>query len=294
MKTHYLASLLGLTFACATSSTAARSPTGPQAPHPMRAPQCTFDGGVLFSMTTRPNPQFPVDGISTSTTLHGGGGWTVVDTAGTRSGCLDPVDLEHIRTELRRARWQVSYAVIECMAIPSTFTDYVAFGKPVFTDAMCSGGILDGNSRKILDDAVKTLAAATAVPRGRAACGSLVPLFRIEHRSDVPGRRTWSAEVSVDGTLTFDATEPGGRHEHRTICLFEDQLAQLQANLAKQTWKRTRVKFACAAFVPEHDVYSVNGVPVYDERMCDPEGLTDADNARLAAIRSIIDQATAS
>src|SRR5258706_1653246 len=205
MKTHYLPSILGISFACAAAVPGAAAPVAPQVPRQPPPPDaCTADSNVLFGMKTG----------TQSLVLAEGGRWSVVDDTGARNGCLDAATVAKLRAQLARAPWHVYFSARACIAIAKSATEYTVFGKPVFSDDHCSR-MLDEVSQKILDDVTRTLTAVTAKPRPFAACGSLVPLFRIDHRSDIPHLRTWSVEVSVDGALTFDVTAADGTHQHR-------------------------------------------------------------------------------
>jgi hypothetical protein len=285
MSNHfYLASLIVLA-GCAPAEKPAVA-----APRALPVAACTADSRVLFQSTERPNPLMPArDGAVTSTTLYEGGTWEVRGPSGVRSGCAPAGVVSIVREDLARATWTVTSVGAACDAIGATVTDYVASGKPVFTAELCSLRELDADSAKVLARAVHRLEELSRP--APATCTGGASLIHISHRVDgaVSSQRTWELDVSTDGSFTFAGKNP---EDHRAKCLNVDELARIQRLLAKMTWNVGRPSAKCVAFSPEHDVYSVGGAQVADLRLCG-DALEAEDTARLAAIRNIVDHATA-
>jgi hypothetical protein len=116
-----------------------------------RAPNAS----VVFEMAEKLKIQssnFPTSRFS----LRADGRWTyVVEVDGKvtkrRGGVLARGSVQKIRTALAAATWQFTLAEMRCMAEAMTFTELSANGSVVWTDEMCSGRILDANSRKRLE-----------------------------------------------------------------------------------------------------------------------------------------------
>lgn len=152
---HTIKLLALLTFACAAS--AAASPDNATKPTP-RADACRPTGPVLFEIDHRVDPGAK---LATSTTkVFANGAWTHDETnddgkaAAQRTGCFATPDAKQLDTSLHGVPWKITTARVHCMARTAQFTVYQVDGKPVFTQRLCSGELLDDKSRAALDAAI--------------------------------------------------------------------------------------------------------------------------------------------
>jgi hypothetical protein len=98
--------------------------------------------------------------LATSTVkVFANGAWTRDETdpdgkaAAQRTGCFAKPDLKQLEATLHDATWKVTANRIHCMAMSPTSTVFLVGGKPVFTQRLCSGQVLDDKSRVKLDAA---------------------------------------------------------------------------------------------------------------------------------------------
>jgi hypothetical protein len=158
MKFLVLASLALATATSSGTAFARRLPTPPPpAPMPpspgMHGNVCRASGTPLFEIRHRSEVKAPTSTISVYST----GAWVFrpVDENGrpgrVARGCLDRSDLRAIRSAIRIADWDVTRMQIRCFAYAPSYTEYVVRGKVVFHDQLCSGYVLDENSRASLD-----------------------------------------------------------------------------------------------------------------------------------------------
>lgn len=99
----------------------------------------------------------PVAGMSTSDfTLMTNGRWSyveIIDGKVTKrgAGTLSHADVVKIRAALAPAKWTFTLARLRCMAEALTYNEVSFAGAVVWTDQLCSGKILDADSRRRLD-----------------------------------------------------------------------------------------------------------------------------------------------
>ncbi len=178
MKTYLLASLLSLSTAVAApSAPTPPTPPGPPSPSTLRAPddRCQATGDVLFEIDHDLDMRFSkAGGQVSSLVLYATGAWTLETRSAdprpsTTSGCLDAKQLTEIRKDLERATWHIDHAEITCMAISANYTEYLANGKLVFTERVCSPDSLDKKSAASLADIERILTDASK-PRPVPCC----------------------------------------------------------------------------------------------------------------------------
>lgn len=152
---HAMKLLAVLTFACASSATAAPGTAGRPA---LRGDSCRPTGKVVFEIDHRVDPgaKLPTSTIK----VFANGAWTHDETdadgkaAAQRTGCVARPDLKQLDATLHGAPWRVTVARMHCMAVTAAFTVFLVDGKPVFTQRLCSGESLDDKSRAKLDAAI--------------------------------------------------------------------------------------------------------------------------------------------
>ena len=121
---------------------------------------------MIFEIDHRVDPGAK---LATSTTkVFANGAWThdEADADGKalapRSGCLAKSDVAQLETTLRGAAWKITLNRIHCKAVSATFTVFQVDGKPVFTQRLCSGEVLDDQSQTKLDAATAQVDRALA------------------------------------------------------------------------------------------------------------------------------------
>jgi len=168
MKTSFLlASLVAPLIASAQPSpTNMPAPADIATPVPMPPPPldlrrniCRAGGDVLFEIDHKVNSNIQVESeVGTwSTVLYANGAWTYFERrpglpAISESGCLSQFELGEVTADLKFADWKVTYNRIRCFAMSLTYDEYSSHGKTLFADQMCSGGMLDSDSRKAVND----------------------------------------------------------------------------------------------------------------------------------------------
>jgi len=160
MKTTFLlASLVAPLIASAEPTNIARPVPMPPPPPDLRQNVCRVGGDVLFEIDHKVNGNIQVEtevGTS-STVLYGNGAWTYFERrpglpAISESGCLSEFELGEVTADLKFAEWKVTYNRIRCFAMSLTYDEYSSHGKTLFADQMCSGAMLDSDSRKAIND----------------------------------------------------------------------------------------------------------------------------------------------
>lgn len=143
-----------LALATMTGSASARRipmPPAPPAPSPP-APgvrSCKMAGLPLFEIRHRSEIAAPTSTVS----VYATGAWVYRPVAedGTpgaiSGGCLDRRQLASIRQSLRNTTWDVTHQKIRCFAYAPSYTEYVVRGRVMFHDQLCSGDVLDEQSR---------------------------------------------------------------------------------------------------------------------------------------------------
>lgn len=299
-----LASLVAVP-AVALSQPAPRQPPPPPPPHrgcatglTMPDDRCAPTGTPLVELdqlrrsfeSQHPAPQ-PISTLR----LYDNGAWTFVEvgTPGrTATGYLDARALKIVRDDLARATWKTSQLDVTCAAISPTYTDVHVRGKAVWTDAVCSGAVLDDVSaksiaeiRKLLDDATAAKPAAACAPLGTP----VVELDFLDARSDVAQR---TVAVYVTGASTLDVKQKGQPDVHETRCLAAPELAKIEGLLAVP-WKTTRLPNHCMAKTTSLEVVKISGAPVFTEEMCGAEVLDPASAKSLAELDRLLAPAAA-
>jgi hypothetical protein len=140
--------------ACAASShpTDARATVVPARPQPPTS--CVANDQLLTISVISDLKGFPTSDLIISSSgawrsdRHDGKGATT-----TKTGCLSSAQITALRTALRTATWQVTYAELRCMAEPIDSTQYRVNGKVVYAHRLCDGQIPD----KATADALKTI-----------------------------------------------------------------------------------------------------------------------------------------
>jgi hypothetical protein len=174
MKTTFLlASLVAPLIASAQPS----PPTNIALPEPMppspglRQNICRVGGDVLFEIDHKVNGNIQVESEvgTSSTVLYGNGAWTYFERrpglpAISESGCLSDFELGEVTADLKFADWKVTYNRIRCFAMSLTYDEYSSHGKTLFADQMCSGAMLDADSRKAVND-IKSILVRARQPR---------------------------------------------------------------------------------------------------------------------------------
>jgi hypothetical protein len=148
---HLLLASLALALSAGTAS--ARRipmPPPPPAPAPVSSPvSCRSAGMPLFTIRHASE----VSPATATIRVYATGAWTASD--GTRGrmtrGCLDRSDVKAIKSALRAADWDVTHMRIACFAYDPTFTEYAVRGHVMFRDQLCSGDVLDDNTRASLE-----------------------------------------------------------------------------------------------------------------------------------------------
>ncbi len=145
--------LASLALATMTGSAAARRiPTPPAPPAPSPAPgvkSCKMAGLPLFEIRHRSEVKAPTSTVS----VYATGAWVYRPVAedgtpgATTGGCLDRRQLASIRQALRNTTWDVTHQKIRCFAYAPSYTEYVVRGRVMFHDQLCSGDVLDEQSR---------------------------------------------------------------------------------------------------------------------------------------------------
>jgi len=97
------------------------------------------------------------------TKLFEANGWLAHDTdkdgkaSNETKGCIAPSELHELQAKLAKAKWKVTTARVHCMAMATSYTEYIVKGKVVWTAKMCSGQTLDKDSAAAIaavDDAI--------------------------------------------------------------------------------------------------------------------------------------------
>ena len=168
---HALLVLAILPLACSNAAAApAPTPVPPRSPPPAA---CRPTGAVVFAIDHRVDRGVePAAKLPTSTAkVFANGAWTrdEADPEGKplapAAGCLAKPDLKQLEATLAGATWKVTKAQVHCMAVSATFTVYEVRGRPVFTQRLCSGEVLDDKSRGKLDAAVALVEGAAKPPK---------------------------------------------------------------------------------------------------------------------------------
>ena len=134
------------------------------AAEPVAAPKCPASGTPLLEIDHE--VRTGLKGPTSVTKVYESGAWTTATTdengkAGTpTAGCLDKVQLDKVRADLKDAPWTVRHNKIHCMMIANTFTKYSVKGKLVWTAKACNSDALDDASTKAIADIETTLVAA--------------------------------------------------------------------------------------------------------------------------------------
>lgn len=154
-----IAALALLAFGCATTATADPAPTPASPPAaPARRPPpkgCVAKGTPVFQIDHKAEPGAKL--ATSSFKLYESGAWTYEpkDAEGkaeeAKRGCLSADENKAVKAELE-VPWTVTTAQFHCMAHSSSFVEYSANGKLVYTQKMCSGQTLDEKSQKALTD----------------------------------------------------------------------------------------------------------------------------------------------
>lgn len=98
-----------------------------------------------------------VDGMPTSDfSLKSDGRWSYVEEVDGKitkraSGAIAMTKVAEIKRALAGAKWTFTMAQFRCMAESITYSEVSVRGGVVWTTEVCSGKILDANSRKALD-----------------------------------------------------------------------------------------------------------------------------------------------
>ena len=132
----------------------------PPAPAPAAAPpfavpprldvrSCKIAGLPIFEIRHRSEVKAPTSTVS----IYATGAWVFQPVAedgtpGTiTGGCLPHRKLMAIRQSLRNTTWSVTHQRIRCFAYSPSYTEYVVRGRVMFHDQICSGDVLDEQSR---------------------------------------------------------------------------------------------------------------------------------------------------
>jgi len=117
--------------------------------------ECAPSGNVLFEIDQAADRASKL--VTATTKLYPNGAWRTewIDVDGkvarTAVGCLVPSSVDHIRDDLRAAKWKVTHYPIACRGYSPRFTTYSWNRRVMFTDRVCSHDTLDDDSRQVLE-----------------------------------------------------------------------------------------------------------------------------------------------
>ena len=142
-------------------------PPPPPDPSVQRVRQsCEAKGPVLFEIDHRAPTGAQVE--TSELVVYASGAWTFHSRTAQgkpgreAAGCLREPVLRSIRADLADATWTVTRNDITCRAMALGSVAYLANGKLVWTERVCSPEVLDATSRDKLADIVKIVDDATA------------------------------------------------------------------------------------------------------------------------------------
>jgi hypothetical protein len=124
-------------------------------PAPKVARECKPTGGVLVEVAQRVQPKTKLP--TATTRLYDSGAWktVVIDVDGklarTRSGCLEPSDVDSIREKLLAAKWKTTRSNATCRVDQPRFTTYKWKSRLLYTERTCNIDVLDEDSQRALD-----------------------------------------------------------------------------------------------------------------------------------------------
>jgi len=294
MKTLLLASLLSIS--CVAAAEPSRPPHKPAAAALFEEVQLPEGSGDVDRSTLA----LFADGTIERTDHHRGGA------DGHATGRIDATQVAQIKAALAKASWKTTTVDIHCMAKGQTFTRYLVDGKPVFDEHVCNDHVLpdaSANALQLARDAIeKAVPTATPPPSppphptgpAPAACTRGAALFTEESLVESKGGSwdTYAIAVFEGGAWERVDHKKDGGEGRSNGCLEATQVATIQTELAKATWKAPERGIHCMAIGVTFVRFSVRGRPVYDEHVCG-NPLDDASAKALRAVRDIVDTAAA-
>jgi hypothetical protein len=239
-----------------------------------RADDCKATGSPVFTVEA-------VDAgkVKSTTKLFDTGAWTV----DTSSGC-DKAVIGKVKALVAKSPWKISHPV-HCMMMTTTWTNYYAAGKLVFSERACNPDKLDDVSEKNLAEIVKLVTDATAASSCKAE-GEV--LFEMAKKANAPAKvETTTTRVYSTGAWTTEGREADGSPgPTRSGCFDKTVLARLVDDV-KAPWTVTIPRVRCMARSQTYVEYSVRGKLVFQQQVCG-KALDQESSTKLADIEAIL------
>ena len=115
---------------------------------------CKPAGGLLVEVDQRARTAH----LATATSwLYENGSWRteIIGTDGklarTRTGCLDPLQVDRLRDQLRNATWKTTSSTVACRSDQPRSTVYKWKSRMLYTERTCNVDVLDEDSRRVLE-----------------------------------------------------------------------------------------------------------------------------------------------
>jgi hypothetical protein len=233
-------------------------------------------------------PVFTIDAVdrgkvTSSTKLFGNGAWTV-DANG---GCADKAIATKVQALLAGAPWKISHP-IHCEMMTTTWTNYYASGKLLFSERACNPDQLDDASAKSLAEIVKVVGAATQpVATTCKPTGDVV--FEIAKKPNGAAKvGTSTTRVYASGAVTYaEKAADGANGPAKSSCLDKDALARIVDDVKAAPWTVTTPRVRCMARSQTVLEYSVQGKVVFAKQVCGTI-LDEASAKKLEDIESLL------